>query len=99
VTDFSGIRGEVMVDGHRLETLTYPAANGQRPTIVMLHEGLGSVSLWRDFPARLAAATLFRVSPSPSSRFRLQKVDPEVDEHASPRELYEHDKDGQNEAG
>jgi pimeloyl-ACP methyl ester carboxylesterase len=27
------------------------------PTIVMLHEGLGSVSMWRDFPARLASAT------------------------------------------
>jgi pimeloyl-ACP methyl ester carboxylesterase len=57
VTDFSGIRGEVTVDGHALETLTYRGAIGQRPTIVMLHEGLGSVSLWRDFPSRLAAAT------------------------------------------
>jgi len=27
------------------------------PTIVMLHEGLGSVGLWGDFPDRLAAAT------------------------------------------
>jgi pimeloyl-ACP methyl ester carboxylesterase len=27
------------------------------PTIVMLHEGLGSVALWKDFPARLAQAT------------------------------------------
>ena len=27
------------------------------PVIVMLHEGLGSVSLWKDFPAHLAAAT------------------------------------------
>ena len=27
------------------------------PTLVLLHEGLGSVELWRDFPARLAAAT------------------------------------------
>lgn len=27
------------------------------PTIVFLHEGLGSVSAWRDFPERLAAAT------------------------------------------
>ncbi|MCA7117984.1 MAG: alpha/beta hydrolase [Acidibrevibacterium sp.] len=27
------------------------------PEIVLLHEGLGSVGLWRDFPARLAAAT------------------------------------------
>ena len=55
--DSSGIRGEVMVDGHRLETLFYPAADGTRPTIVMLHEGLGSVFMWRDFPARVAAAT------------------------------------------
>jgi pimeloyl-ACP methyl ester carboxylesterase len=27
------------------------------PTIVMMHEGLGSVSTWRDFPERLAEAT------------------------------------------
>ena len=27
------------------------------PEILLLHEGLGSVGLWRDFPARLAAAT------------------------------------------
>ncbi len=27
------------------------------PTIVMLHEGLGSVGLWGDFPDKLAAAT------------------------------------------
>lgn len=27
------------------------------PTFVMLHEGLGSVSMWRDFPTQLAAAT------------------------------------------
>lgn len=26
-------------------------------TLVLLHEGLGSLGLWRDFPARLAAAT------------------------------------------
>jgi pimeloyl-ACP methyl ester carboxylesterase len=30
---------------------------GARPTLVFLHEGLGSVALWRDFPQRLAAAT------------------------------------------
>jgi pimeloyl-ACP methyl ester carboxylesterase len=29
--------------------------------IVMLHEGLGSVSMWKDFPERLAAATGCRV--------------------------------------
>ena len=27
------------------------------PALVMLHEGLGSVALWRDFPAAVAAAT------------------------------------------
>lgn len=27
------------------------------PTLLLLHEGLGCVALWRDFPARLAAAT------------------------------------------
>jgi len=27
------------------------------PTLVFLHEGLGSVAMWRDFPARLAQAT------------------------------------------
>ena len=30
---------------------------GAPPTIVMLHEGLGSAGLWGDFPDRLAAAT------------------------------------------
>jgi pimeloyl-ACP methyl ester carboxylesterase len=33
---------------------------GQR-SLVLLHEGLGSVGLWRDFPARLNAATGRRV--------------------------------------
>jgi pimeloyl-ACP methyl ester carboxylesterase len=33
-----------------------PAAN-RGPDIVMLHEGLGSTSMWRDFPDLLAAAT------------------------------------------
>jgi pimeloyl-ACP methyl ester carboxylesterase len=30
---------------------------GADPALVFLHEGLGSVELWREFPARLAAAT------------------------------------------
>jgi pimeloyl-ACP methyl ester carboxylesterase len=30
---------------------------GGEPALVFLHEGLGSVALWRDFPARLAQAT------------------------------------------
>src|SRR3954464_4823488 len=30
---------------------------GAEPALVFLHEGLGSVTLWRDFPRRLAEAT------------------------------------------
>jgi pimeloyl-ACP methyl ester carboxylesterase len=30
---------------------------GAEPALVFLHEGLGSVGLWREFPERLAAAT------------------------------------------
>jgi pimeloyl-ACP methyl ester carboxylesterase len=44
------------VNGKRLETLLYPPA-ATNTTIVMLHEGLGSVAMWKDFPERLAEAT------------------------------------------
>lgn len=40
----------VRIDGYRLEHRWIGAAPGDRPTLVFLHEGLGSVSLWRDFP-------------------------------------------------
>ena len=30
------------------------------PVMVFLHEGLGSVAMWRDFPARLCAAAGLR---------------------------------------
>src|ERR671929_1549996 len=30
---------------------------GDEPALVFLHEGLGSVGLWREFPERLARAT------------------------------------------
>jgi pimeloyl-ACP methyl ester carboxylesterase len=47
---------EVVVDGRRLETARYDG-DPARPAIVMLHEGLGSVSLWRDLPQRLCERT------------------------------------------
>ena len=50
-------RGEVLVDGKRLETLWIGRADKGRATIVMLHEGLGSLGLWKDFPQRLASRT------------------------------------------
>ena len=46
----------VDVAGHRLECVRIRGAKGA-PTLVFLHEGLGSVALWKDFPARVAAAT------------------------------------------
>ena len=47
---------EVLIDGKRLETLLLsPTAHA--PTIVMLHEGLGSLAMWKDFPHQLANAT------------------------------------------
>jgi pimeloyl-ACP methyl ester carboxylesterase len=45
------------IAGHRLECARIPGAEPGAPTLVFLHEGLGSVSLWRDFPGRVVAAT------------------------------------------
>lgn len=45
----------------RIEYECIEPAHPDSPTFVMLHEGLGSVSMWRDFPARLAHATGGRV--------------------------------------
>jgi pimeloyl-ACP methyl ester carboxylesterase len=53
----SAERGEVVVAGKRLETMWIEPTRGGRPTIVMLHEGLGSIALWKDFPAKLAERT------------------------------------------
>ena len=44
----------VDVTGHQLECVLYP---GKTPTIIVLHEGLGSVAMWRDFPEKLAQET------------------------------------------
>jgi pimeloyl-ACP methyl ester carboxylesterase len=47
---------QLIMDGRRIEYgFVQPA--GARSDLVMLHEGLGSVSMWRDFPERLAHAT------------------------------------------
>ena len=44
------------VTGHRLECAWYaPQVDG--PALVILHEGLGSVAMWRDFPEKLAERT------------------------------------------
>ena len=49
--------GRVTADGAALEYRCWGPPPDQAPTLVMLHEGLGCVALWRDLPDRLAAAT------------------------------------------
>lgn len=42
--------------GKRLKVLLYPGETLEEP-LVLLHEGLGAVSMWRDFPQQLVKAT------------------------------------------
>jgi len=46
-----------VADGRRLEALHIPASQPGLPAIVMLHEGLGSVTHWKDFPQQIAERT------------------------------------------
>jgi pimeloyl-ACP methyl ester carboxylesterase len=47
----------VTVQGRKLEVQKIPGANRDAPTLVFLHEGLGSVSMWREFPGKVVEAT------------------------------------------
>jgi pimeloyl-ACP methyl ester carboxylesterase len=49
--------GFLQIGAAKLEYRMIGPAPDDAPTIVMLHEGLGSVGLWGDFPDRLHAAT------------------------------------------
>lgn len=49
--------GFLSIDGASLEYKWLAPEVAGAPIIVMLHEGLGSVGLWGDFPERLRAAT------------------------------------------
>jgi pimeloyl-ACP methyl ester carboxylesterase len=50
-------RGFLTIAGKRLEYAHLGPQPEAAPTLVLLHEGLGSVGLWGDFPARLQQAT------------------------------------------
>lgn len=45
------------LNGSRLECRWFGEPGGDRPVLVLLHEGLGCVAMWRDFPRRLAERT------------------------------------------
>ncbi len=49
--------GLVGVNGGQIEYCCWGPKPGDAPTVVLLHEGLGSAKLWRDFPEKLAEAT------------------------------------------
>lgn len=49
--------GPIHVSGGTLEAGWWGPGPAEAATLVLLHEGLGSVTLWRDVPERLAAAT------------------------------------------
>ncbi|MDN5862705.1 MAG: hypothetical protein L0H19_04570, partial [Salinisphaera sp.] len=44
-------------DGKHLEAVWIGPPPQAAPTLVLLHEGLGCVAMWKDFPQALAAAT------------------------------------------
>ncbi len=72
--------------GHRLEYERIDVGGRLRPALVLLHEGLGSVAMWRDFPSRLAHAT--GCDALVYSRYGYGKSDPLT----APREVrYMHD--------
>lgn len=64
---------DLVIDGRRLEAAELPGASDERP-LVLLHEGLGSVSAWRGFPEAVQRATSRRVIAF--SRFGHGRSDP-----------------------
>lgn len=57
MVDWGAGRGVLSAAGKSLEWASFGPASEAGPVIVMLHEGLGCVALWRDFPEKLAEAT------------------------------------------
>ena len=54
----TGHGADLVVSGRRLHGLRVPAPDAREgPTLVFLHEALGSIGQWRSFPAHLCSAT------------------------------------------
>src|SRR5215469_10599644 len=43
--------------GRDIDVVSTPALRHEAPTLVFLHEGLGSIELWRGFPQAIASLT------------------------------------------
>lgn len=65
---------ELQIDGRKIETAWFGPSPERAPTLVLLHEGLGCVAMWRDFPQRLAERTGYGVFVY--SRFGYGQSDP-----------------------
>lgn len=57
MADWTNETAYLEAGGKRLEYRCWGPAPDAAPSIVMLHEGLGCLTLWRDFPEKLAEAT------------------------------------------
>jgi len=51
----------IKVHGRRIEAVLHGPSPDRAATLVLLHEGLGCVAMWRDFPEKLAARTGYGV--------------------------------------
>ena len=51
----------IVVDGRNIEAAWHGPPPDAAPSLVLLHEGLGCVEMWRDFPAELARRTGYGV--------------------------------------
>jgi pimeloyl-ACP methyl ester carboxylesterase len=69
----------LVVQGRVIEAQWWGAPLSERIPIVLLHEGLGSVAMWRDFPRALAERTDRRVLAY--SRFGHGESDPPARRH------------------
>jgi len=49
--------GFIQVQDHRIEYDFVHASSAGAPVMIFLHDGLGSLSMWKDFPSRVAHAT------------------------------------------
>ncbi|MGI9354324.1 MAG: alpha/beta fold hydrolase [Rhizobiaceae bacterium] len=57
----NGARIRFSADGKSLEGLCIGTAPADAPTIIMLHEGLGCIDMWKDFPQEIADETGYGV--------------------------------------
>jgi len=55
------LEGFLEIDARRIEAARWGGDRPSGPALVLLHEGLGCVAMWRDFPALLADVTGCRV--------------------------------------